>query len=104
MKKYTEMTQEELRSEYEALQKEYLKYCSEPLSLNMARGKPSPAQLDLSMPMMDVLDSETKLNAEDGTAVITVYWTEYPRPRRFLPICLGLLPKILLFTVILHLI
>ncbi|MDO5775196.1 MAG: aminotransferase class I/II-fold pyridoxal phosphate-dependent enzyme [Eubacteriales bacterium] len=67
MKKYTEMTQEELRSEYEALQKEYLKYSSEPLSLNMARGKPSPAQLDLSMPMMDVLDSKTVLNAEDGT-------------------------------------
>ena len=67
MKKYTEMTQEELRSEYESLQAQYLKYSANPLKLNMARGKPSPAQLDLSMPMMDVLDSKSELAAEDGT-------------------------------------
>ncbi len=67
MKKYTEMTQQELREEYESLESEYLKYSAEPLKLNMARGKPSPAQLDLSMPMMDVLDAKTALIAEDGT-------------------------------------
>ena len=67
MKKYTEMTQEELRKEYESLQAEYLKYSANPLKLNMARGKPSPAQLDLSMPMLDVLDSKSELIAEDGT-------------------------------------
>ncbi len=67
MKKYTEMTQQELREEYERLESEYLKYSAEPLKLNMARGKPSPAQLDLSMPMMDVLDAKTALIAEDGT-------------------------------------
>ena len=67
MKKYMEMTQVELKEEYERLQAEYLKYSANPLKLNMARGKPSPAQLDLSMPMMDVLDSKTELIAEDGT-------------------------------------
>ena len=32
----------------------------------MARGKPSPAQLDLSMGMMDVLSSDSDLSCEDG--------------------------------------
>ncbi len=67
MKKYTEMTMTELKEEYERLQAEFLKYSANPLKLNMARGKPSPAQLDLSMPMMDVLDSKSELISEDGT-------------------------------------
>lgn len=36
------------------------------LNLNLARGKPCKEQLDLSMPMMDVLNSEAGLNCEDG--------------------------------------
>ena len=36
------------------------------LNLNMARGKPSKDQLDLSMPMMDVLNSHVDLNCIDG--------------------------------------
>ncbi len=67
MKKYTEMTMTELKEEYECLQAEFFKYSANPLKLNMARGKPSPAQLDLSMPMMDVLDSKSELISEDGT-------------------------------------
>ncbi len=67
MKKYTEMTMTELKEEYERLQAEFFKYSANPLKLNMARGKPSPAQLDLSMPMMDVLDSKSELISEDGT-------------------------------------
>lgn len=67
MKKYTEMTMTELKEEYERLQAEFLKYSANPLKLNMARGKPSPAQLELSMPMMDVLDSKSELISEDGT-------------------------------------
>ena len=67
MKKYTEMTMTELKEEYERLQAEFLKSSTDPLKLNMARGKPSPAQLELSMPMMDVLDSKSELISEDGT-------------------------------------
>ena len=48
------------------LLKEYKKYQDMHLNLNMARGKPCKEQLDLSMPMMDVLNSETDLNCEDG--------------------------------------
>lgn len=67
MKKYTEMTKEELIQERDSLEEIYRQYKYEAMSLNMARGKPSPAQLDLSMGMMDVLNSETDLSCEDGT-------------------------------------
>ncbi len=45
---------------------EYSKYKEEKLSINLARGKPCKEQLDLSMPMMDVLNSNVNLNCEDG--------------------------------------
>ena len=67
MKKYTEMSKAELREELDKLEQEYKKYSYHPLSLNMARGKPSPEQLDLSMGMMDVLSSKADLKCEDGT-------------------------------------
>ena len=67
MKKYAEMTKDELRAETEQLQKEYRKYQAMELSLNMARGKPCIEQLDLSMGMMDALNSQEDLSCEDGT-------------------------------------
>ena len=45
---------------------EYKKYQDMRLDLNMARGKPCKQQLDLSMPMMDVLNSQADMNCEDG--------------------------------------
>lgn len=45
---YLECTPEQLQAQLEGLQKEYEGYCAKGLSLNMARGKPSPEQLDLS--------------------------------------------------------
>ncbi len=67
MKNYTEMSTSELREELDKLEQEYKKYSYHPLSLNMARGKPAPEQLDLSMGMMDVLSSKADLKCEDGT-------------------------------------
>ncbi len=67
MKKYTEMSKAELREELDALEQEYKKYSYHPLNLTMARGNPSPEQLDLSMGMMDVLNSKADLKCEDGT-------------------------------------
>jgi DNA-binding transcriptional MocR family regulator len=61
------MTKEELSSELELLRKEYRKYQKMDLNLNMARGKPSMEQLDLSMGIMDVLSSEADMFCEDGT-------------------------------------
>lgn len=67
MKPYVEATREELEAELAALTKKYKEYQLRDLSLNMARGKPCPEQLNLSMEMMDVLSSESDLSCEDGT-------------------------------------
>ena len=67
MKKYSEMTREELLLEKEALEKEFEEYKKKRLNLDMSRGKPSKAQLDLSNEMMDVLDSDSYFLDETGT-------------------------------------
>ena len=69
MKKYQEMSQEELRAEYNAVYAQYQKYCAQGLSLDMSRGKPSAAQLELSMPMLDVLHGQHDMCAEGGVDV-----------------------------------
>ena len=66
MKTYREMSREELASEKERLEAIYKEYQGKNLSLNMARGKPSPAQLDLSLPMLDVLNSKSDFVVAEG--------------------------------------
>ncbi len=66
-KKYVEMNKQELEQEIVKLKAEYKKYQEMELSLNMARGKPCREQLDLSMGMMDALNSDADLSCEDGT-------------------------------------
>ncbi len=65
MKKLSEMTSEELLAFKNETEKQYLDFKSLNLSLDMSRGKPAPAQLDLTMPMISILDGE-KLSAENG--------------------------------------
>lgn len=67
MKSYMEMTKEELLHEKTSLEAEYTRIKEMGLSLDMSRGKPGAEQLDLSMPMMDVLNSKSILKSEDGT-------------------------------------
>lgn len=67
MPTYAEMGKEELLTLKTALTQEYETYCAKGLSLNMARGKPSSAQLDLSMSMLDVIPSSASCTAENGT-------------------------------------
>lgn len=67
MKKFTEMTKEELLEMKAPLKEKYKEYRAKNLSLNMARGKPCAEQLDLSMGMMDVLNSSSDLTCDDGT-------------------------------------
>ncbi|WP_029230764.1 aminotransferase [Butyrivibrio sp. VCB2006] len=67
MKKYAEMSRQELEEEIVALKAQYKKYQEMDLNLNMARGKPCREQLDLSMGLMDALNSEADLSCEDGT-------------------------------------
>ena len=67
MKPYIEMTAEELSEELKKLKAEYSKVQAKGMRLDMSRGKPCKEQLDLSMGMMDVLDSNSDLTCEDGT-------------------------------------
>ena len=67
MGKYKDMSISQLESELAAMEKEYRKFQKMDLSLDMSRGKPCVEQLDLSMGMMDVLNSQVDLTCDDGT-------------------------------------
>lgn len=67
MKPYAEMTKEELMELRKSLKAQYREYQGKDLKLDMSRGKPCVEQLDLSMGMMDVLNSSSDLTCEDGT-------------------------------------
>lgn len=67
MKSYLEMSKEELEQLRAELKAAYRKYQDMELSLNMSRGKPCKEQLDLSMELMDILNSDSDLTCEDGT-------------------------------------
>lgn len=69
MKSYMEMTKEELLQEKAALEAEYCKIKSQGLALDMSRGKPSAEQLDLSMGLLDAVDSKTVAVSENGIDV-----------------------------------
>ena len=67
MAAYKDLTKEELVALKAELTAKYKEYQTMDLSLNMARGKPSVDQLNLSMGMMDVLSSDCDLTCDDGT-------------------------------------
>ena len=67
MKKYQEMTREELLQEKTELEAEFAKIKEMGLNLDMSRGKPGSDQLDLAMPMLDVLTSKEVIQSENGT-------------------------------------
>ena len=81
MKPYREMSKEELASLKEQLTAVYKEYQGKNLSLNMARGKPSPAQLDLSLPMLDILPRQEKVSALAETFFVCAYVGCGPRLR-----------------------
>ena len=66
-KTYSEMTRDELTGELQKLRAQYKRIQAQGMRLDMSRGKPCQEQLDLSMGMMDVLDSASDLTCEDGT-------------------------------------
>ena len=67
MKKYSEMTREELLLEKEAVLKRYTEKKSLGLKLDISRGKPCPEQLALSLPMLDLVNSKTEnFKCENG--------------------------------------
>ena len=66
MKAYQELTREELLTLKEQLELAYEDVKGKGLSLNMARGKPGVSQLTLSMPMLDVINSESDMKTVLG--------------------------------------
>jgi DNA-binding transcriptional MocR family regulator len=60
------MTKEQLRSEAEELNRIYREYQDQGLSLDMSRGKPSTEQLDLGMGILNAVDEESVIYAENG--------------------------------------
>lgn len=57
MKAYQDMNQEELKTLHQELLKQYQAMKDLHLQLNMARGKPDFSQIQLSMPMLDTINS-----------------------------------------------
>lgn len=66
MKPYVEMSTDELCALKKELSAQYREWQGKDLRLDMSRGKPSVDQLDLSMGMMDVLNSDNDLTCEAG--------------------------------------
>ncbi len=66
MPTYNEMSREELLQEKSELEARFEEVKAKGLKLDMSRGKPSAAQLDLAMGMMDVLNSDSDLKCEEG--------------------------------------
>lgn len=57
MLNYLSASKNEIEEEYAVLKKEYAEIKNKNLSLNMARGKPCPEQLDLSSSILDPIDN-----------------------------------------------
>lgn len=66
MKAYKELNKDELLTVKAALDEEYKTLEAKGLNLNMARGKPGFSQLALSMPMLDVINSDSDMRTVLG--------------------------------------
>ena len=66
MKAYKDLSKEELQVLQRELQEKFAKIKEEGISLDMSRGKPGADQLDLSLPMLDVLNSESTFKGVQG--------------------------------------
>lgn len=67
MKDFQLLSKEELLQLKEELERQFKEAKEKDLKLDMSRGKPSPAQLDMCMGLMDAVNSQTPLYASDGT-------------------------------------
>ena len=63
---FQEMTKEELLKERESLEAAYREAQKRGLALNMARGKPASAQLDISNPILNALTPDSDFKSVDG--------------------------------------
>lgn len=66
MKPYNEMSREELEAQKAELIKQFEQAKEKGLKLDMSRGKPEPAQLDMGMGLLDVLTSSSDMKCMEG--------------------------------------
>ena len=69
MKAYQELSKEELLSLKAQLEKEYEEAKGKGLKLDMSRGKPSIAQLDMGMDFMNIINADSDMKTESGEDV-----------------------------------
>ncbi|MBO5174946.1 MAG: aminotransferase class I/II-fold pyridoxal phosphate-dependent enzyme [Eubacterium sp.] len=67
MESYQNLSKEQLLALKSELEASYEEKKALNLQLDMSRGKPSPSQLDVSLGLMDALNSSSVLKSEDGT-------------------------------------
>ena len=68
---YQKMETTELDAAIEALKAEVAEVKAKGLALDMARGKPSPSQVNISRPMLDILNADADLH--DGNVDCSNY-------------------------------
>lgn len=66
MKSYKEKSRSELEVLHKELEQAYEDAKGKGLKLDMSRGKPAASQLDMTMPILDVLNAESSLKTEGG--------------------------------------
>ncbi len=66
MKSYLSMSKDELKSELSELTQIYDGFKSKGLKLDMSRGKPGADQLELSVHILDIVNSASECKTEDG--------------------------------------
>jgi DNA-binding transcriptional MocR family regulator len=90
----SKMNKAELEKFKEDVIREYEAFKARGLKLDMSRGKPSAEQLDLSMPMLDVLNSTSSPLAKDGTDCRNYGLVDgLPEAKEFFGKMLGVSPK-----------
>jgi DNA-binding transcriptional MocR family regulator len=63
---YLKMSKTELENDLKLRREQYGNFCAKNLKLDMSRGKPCKEQLDLSLEMLDTVNSASDLKTENG--------------------------------------
>lgn len=93
MKAYKDLSREELLKLKDELTQQYEDKKALGLRLNMARGKPSIEQLDISRDMLDIVNSSSDMDASDGADVRNYGGLEgIPEARRLMADMMGTKP------------
>lgn len=66
MKKYSEMSHDELLTEFGNVKSEYDQWCAKGLKLDMSRGKPGPDQMDLSTKLFELVNTDLGYKNKSG--------------------------------------